>query len=100
MIKVGIVGCSGYTAIEAIKLLLRHPQATIVAATSRQADGSSLVDMHPQFSSRTQLLVEDLTPKQVAERCDVAFLLLATWSFSAHLFGTVGQWLPRDRLER
>ncbi len=73
MIKVGIVGCSGYTAIEAIKLLLRHPQATIVAATSRQADGSSLVDMHPQFSSRTQLLVEDLTPKQVAERCDVAF---------------------------
>ncbi len=76
MIKVGIVGCSGYTAIEAIKLLLRHPQATIVAATSRQADGSSLVDMHPQFSSRTQLLVEDLTPKQVAERCDVAFCCL------------------------
>jgi N-acetyl-gamma-glutamyl-phosphate reductase len=76
MIKVGIVGCSGYTAIEAIKLLLHHPQAEIVAATSRQADGSSLVDMHPQFSHRTRLMVEDLSPKQVAERCDVAFCCL------------------------
>jgi N-acetyl-gamma-glutamyl-phosphate reductase len=76
MIKVGIVGCSGYTAIEAIRLLLRHPQATIVAATSRQADGSTLVDMHPQFSHRTHVLVEDLSPKQVAERCDVALCCL------------------------
>ncbi len=76
MIKVGIVGCSGYTAIEAIKLLLRHPQAEIVAATSRQADGNSLADMHPQFAHRTRLLVEDLSPKQVAERSDVAFCCL------------------------
>lgn len=76
MIKVGIVGCSGYTAVEAIKLLLRHPEASIVAATSRQADGSSLVDMHPQFARRTQLLVEDLSPKQIAERSDVAFCCL------------------------
>lgn len=75
-IRVGIVGCSGYTAIEAIKLLLRHPHAEIVAATSRQADGSSLADMHPQFANRTRVLVEDLTPKQVAERSDVAFCCL------------------------
>lgn len=76
MIKVGIVGCSGYTAIESIRLLLRHPHAEIVAATSRQADGNSLADMHPQFAHRTNLMVEDLSPKQVAERCDVAFCCL------------------------
>lgn len=76
MIKVGIVGASGYTAIEAIKLLLRHPNVQIVAATSRQADGSTLVDMHPQFAERSKLLVEDLSPKQVAERCDVAYCCL------------------------
>ena len=74
--KVGIVGCSGYTAIEAIKLLLRHPSAEIVVATSRQADGSSLSDMHPQFATRTRAIVEDLTPKQIAERCDVALCCL------------------------
>lgn len=76
MIRVGIVGCSGYTAIEAIRLLLRHPEAEIVAATSRQADGSTLCDMHPQFTGRLKLTVENLPPEQIAERCDVAFCCL------------------------
>lgn len=76
MIKVGIVGCSGYTAIEAIRLLLRHPHAQIVAATSRQADGSTLCDMHPPLTGRLELVVEDLSPEQIAERCDVAFCCL------------------------
>ncbi|MEO8268928.1 MAG: N-acetyl-gamma-glutamyl-phosphate reductase [Aureliella sp.] len=76
MIKVGIVGCSGYTAIEAIRLLLRHPQAQIVAATSRQADGSTISDMHPPLTGRLELIVEDLSPEQIAERCDVAFCCL------------------------
>ena len=76
MIKVAVVGASGYTAVEAIRLLLRHPHAEIVAATSRQADGSSLADMHPQFAHRTRVPVEDLSPSQIAERCDVAFCCL------------------------
>ena len=76
MIKVAIVGASGYTAVEAIRLLLRHPHAEIVAATSRQADGSSLADMHPQFAHRTRVPVEDLSPSQIAERCDVAYCCL------------------------
>ena len=76
MIKVGIIGCSGYTAIEAIKLLLRHPNVEIVAATSRQADGSPLCVMHPQFTGLINLQVEDLSPEQIADRCDVAFCCL------------------------
>lgn len=76
MIKVGIVGCSGYTAVEAVRWLLRHPRVQIVAATSRQADGATLSDMHPQFTGRLELVVEDLTPEQIAERCDVALCCL------------------------
>lgn len=76
MIKAAIVGCSGYTAIEAIKLLLRHPQVQIAAATSRQADGSTIADMHPQLTTRLNLVVEDLSPEQIADRCDVAFCCL------------------------
>ena len=76
MIKVGIVGCSGYTAIEAIKLLLRHPNVQIVAATSRQADGTTICCMHPQLTGRINLVVEDLTPQQLGERCDVVFCCL------------------------
>lgn len=77
MLKVGVVGCSGYTAIECIKLLLRHPEALIVAATSRQADGgSTLADMHPIFQDRLELIVEDLSPSEIAQRCDVALCCL------------------------
>ncbi len=75
-IKAAIVGCSGYTAIEAIKLLLRHPHAEITAATSRQADGSTISGMHPQLTKRLELQVEDLSPEQIAGRCDVAFCCL------------------------
>lgn len=76
MIKAAIVGCSGYTAIEAIKILLRHPQVQIVAATSRQADGSTIDAMHPQLTDRLNLVVEDLSPEEIADRSDVAFCCL------------------------
>ncbi len=76
MIRVGIVGCSGYTAIECIKLLLRHPGVQIVAATSRQADGSTIADMHPILYQRLDLVVEDLSPSAIAQRCDVALCCL------------------------
>jgi N-acetyl-gamma-glutamyl-phosphate reductase len=84
MIRVGIIGASGYTAIEAIELLIGHPQVQILAATSRQADGSMLSDMHPSLVRRLKLPVEDLTPVQVAERCDVAFSCLPHGA-SAHI---------------
>jgi N-acetyl-gamma-glutamyl-phosphate reductase len=83
MIRVGIVGCSGYTAIEAIRLLLGHPQVQIVAATSRQADGTTLCDMHPHLFERLELVVEDLTPEEIADRCDVAFCCLPHAASSA-----------------
>lgn len=76
MTRVGIVGCTGYTAIEAIKILLRHPNVEISAATSRQADGSLLCDLHPQFAGQTSIQVENLDAKQIAASCDVALCCL------------------------
>lgn len=76
MIRVAIVGASGYTALESIRWLLRHPEAEITAATSRQGDGSSIAVMHPELEQRLKVGVEDLNAKQIAERCDVAFCCL------------------------
>ena len=76
MIQVGIIGASGYTAVEAIKLLLRHPQAQVSVTTSRQGAGGSIADLHPQLTGRLRCTVEDLGPQQIAERCDVAFCCL------------------------
>jgi N-acetyl-gamma-glutamyl-phosphate reductase len=58
MIKVAILGGSGYTAAELIKILLRHPQVEIVAVTSRQ-EGTPLVsEQHPSLSGRINLRLE------------------------------------------
>jgi N-acetyl-gamma-glutamyl-phosphate reductase len=57
-IPVAILGGSGYTAAEVIQLLLRHPQAEIVAVTSRQGDKEAtpkLADLHPRFANRLDL---------------------------------------------
>jgi len=58
MVKCAILGGSGYTAVELIKILLRHPQAEIVAVTSRQ-EGTPLVsELHPSLDRRCRLRCE------------------------------------------
>jgi N-acetyl-gamma-glutamyl-phosphate reductase len=60
MTKVAILGASGYTAVELIKILLRHPHAEIVAATSRQEETPFLADLHPSLTGRIDLRCEPL----------------------------------------
>lgn len=75
-IRVGILGATGYTAAESIRLLLTHPQVTITVATSRQAAGQSLAAVHPQFAGRLELPISELDSGEIAERCDVVFSCL------------------------
>src|SRR5262245_6129211 len=58
MIKAAILGASGYTAVELVKILLRHPHVQIVAATSRQEDTPLLAELHPSLTSRIDLRCE------------------------------------------
>lgn len=55
-VKVAILGGSGYTAVELIKLLLRHPGAEIAAITSRQAE--HIADLHPSLLGRIDVRCE------------------------------------------
>jgi N-acetyl-gamma-glutamyl-phosphate reductase len=56
-IKVAILGGSGYTAAELIKILLRHPHAEIVAITSRQ-ETPPIAELHPSLAKRLDLRCE------------------------------------------
>ena len=76
MVRVAIVGASGYTALELIKLLLRHPQVKITAVTSRQEGSPPISQLHQSLAGRLDLRCEDLSPEQIAERADVAFACL------------------------
>ncbi|QDV13047.1 N-acetyl-gamma-glutamyl-phosphate reductase [Rosistilla oblonga] len=75
-VRVGIIGATGYTAYEAIRLLLRHPHAEVTAVTSRQDEGLSIAAVHPQLTSRLDLPLQPLEIDSFAQQCDVAFCCL------------------------
>jgi N-acetyl-gamma-glutamyl-phosphate reductase len=58
MTRVAILGGSGYTAAELIKVLLRHPGAEIVAVTSRSEESPSIAELHPQLTGLIDLRCE------------------------------------------
>ena len=76
MTRVAILGASGYTALELIKLLLRHPEVEISVATSRQQEGVPLSAVHPSLTGRVELAIEHLVPERIAERADCVFSCL------------------------
>lgn len=73
MTTVAILGATGYTALEAIKILLRHPQAKIVAVTSRQEGAPPISSVHPSLVGRLDLPLEDLSPEEAGKRADCVF---------------------------
>ena len=76
MTRIAILGATGYTALELIKILLRHPEAEIVAATSRQEGNPPVAMVHPSLNRRVDLNLEDLTPQEVAARAECVFSCL------------------------
>ena len=76
MTRIAILGATGYTALELIKILLRHPEAEIVAVTSRQEGQPHIAMIHPALTGRVDLRLEDLSPAEVAARADCVFSCL------------------------
>lgn len=75
-IRVGIVGATGYTALETMLLLLRHPTAQVTVATSRSEVGQAIGAVHPLLAGRMQLTVTAYDPQEIAKQCDVAMCCL------------------------
>jgi N-acetyl-gamma-glutamyl-phosphate reductase len=74
-IHVAVLGASGYSGGELLRLLAAHPAAEVVAAGAVENAGAAVTDVHPHLEGVTDLAFEELGP-DVAERCDVAFLAL------------------------
>jgi len=73
MIRASIVGGSGYTGGELLRLLLDHPQVEVAQVTSRSRLGEYVYQTHPNLRKRTQLQFCD---PQTLQPCDVLFLAL------------------------
>lgn len=76
MITIAILGATGYTALELINLLLRHPEAKITALTTRSDENPRVGKVHPSLAGRLDLRLENLSPKEVAERAECVFCCL------------------------
>lgn len=76
MTGVAIVGASGYAARDLIRILLNHPGANVVMATSRQDESPRVDALHPSLAGRIDLTCQPFDPDRVAEAAKVAFLAL------------------------
>ena len=72
MIKVGIVGGTGYTGVELLRLLAQHPDVEIVAITSRGEAGTPVASVYPNLRGRLDLRFEDPAACNLSA-CDVVF---------------------------
>ncbi len=72
MIKIGIVGGTGYTGVELLRILAQHPQAQLVAITSRKEAGMPVAEMFPSLRGAVDLRFSD--PKDAGlAACDLVF---------------------------
>ncbi len=72
MIKVGIVGGTGYTGVELLRLLAPHPHVKLTAITSRKEDGMPVADMYPSLRGHVSLAFSSPEKAKLTE-CDVVF---------------------------
>ncbi len=70
---IGIIGGSGYTGGELLRLLAGHPEANIVAVTSRSKKGQKVSDTHTHLRKIFDMEFVDLSPDDVASRSDIVF---------------------------
>ena len=74
--RVAVVGASGYTGLELLRILTRHPEFEVVAATSEQNAGRPLGEAFPSLRGQLDLTFEALAPEVLAPRVDLAFTAL------------------------
>jgi N-acetyl-gamma-glutamyl-phosphate reductase len=72
MIKAGIVGGTGYTGVELLRLLTQHPDVELKAITSRKDAGTAVAAMFPSLRRRVELAFTEPGP-QTLRGCDVVF---------------------------
>jgi len=72
MIKIGIVGGTGYTGVELLRILAVHPDVEVKCITSRSEVGVPVADMYPNLRGHFDLVFSEPDPA-VLSRCDLVF---------------------------
>jgi N-acetyl-gamma-glutamyl-phosphate reductase len=73
MVRVGIIGISGYTGAELARILSTHPEVEVTAATSRQHAGKPLAAVYPHLHHCLDLICENPSADELVQRADFFF---------------------------
>ncbi|MGD9078170.1 MAG: N-acetyl-gamma-glutamyl-phosphate reductase [Desulfobacterales bacterium] len=76
MIRVGVVGATGYAGAELVRILSGHPQVELTILTSRQFAGVKFDAVYPAMTGCVNLTCEELVVGQVCDKADIVFLAL------------------------
>jgi N-acetyl-gamma-glutamyl-phosphate reductase len=76
MIKVGIIGATGYGGGELVRLLAFHPAAKVTAVTSRSYIGKAYSEVFENFRHHEELMLQEEHIETMARDCDMLFLTL------------------------
>lgn len=74
--KIAVIGASGYTGLELLRLVVRHPRLELVAATSEQRAGQTVGAAFPALAGLVDLVFERNDPGALVGRIDLAFAAL------------------------
>jgi N-acetyl-gamma-glutamyl-phosphate reductase len=75
-VKIGIIGASGYTGQELLRILAHHPKVEIAYATSERFAGSAVDEVFPSFTGLIDLQLRKLSLQDIARDADVIFTAL------------------------
>lgn len=76
VVKVAVVGASGYTGLELLRLLVRHPKVELVSITSRQYVGQEIATVFPSLANIVTMDCEEVDSAKIASNADVVFTAL------------------------
>jgi N-acetyl-gamma-glutamyl-phosphate reductase len=76
MIRVAIIGATGYTAVESLNILLRHGETEVTCLTALPEECGHIRDIFPSLAGRIDLPVEAVDLETIAARADVALCCL------------------------
>lgn len=76
MVKVGVVGATGYSGIELLRILNQHPEVELSYCASESYAGLSIAQTYPHLRGKLELIAEKLDLDHIAANCDVIFFAL------------------------
>ncbi len=76
MIRAGVIGATGYTGAELVRILSGHPEVKLTVLTSRQHAGTAFAGIYPAMSGLVDQVCEIYDADRVSEQTDVVFMAL------------------------